>query len=240
MQPITSSTSIEQTRQHIHIAFSIPHRITSSAVLNGGIIHADHLVNLNVPKHNQCTEPPEETLAQYCIASGWKGTAVGMMTAASMDSFRMAKETVQDIDVVVMVTAGLSNARRIGDHAEHRFMVASPESPGTINIVVLTSAALTEAAGIEAVLMVTEAKSAALQNAGIKSAVSDGIATGTGTDSVAIVSGHGPETVRYCGKHVLFGEILGRMVTDTVAASIEWEFSDANSEPTSDEHHLRK
>lgn len=237
MQPITSYASLQQTQQHIHISFSIPHRTTSSAVLNGGIVHADHLFNMNVPKQGQYTEPPEETLANYCSASGWQGTAVGMMTAASMDSFRMAKETVQGVDIVVMVTAGLANARRVGDHAEHRIIAASPETPGTINIVVLTSAVLTEAAGVEAVLMATEAKSAALQNAGITSAISNVIATGTGTDSVAIVSGHGPETVQYCGKHVLFGEILGRMVTDRVNASIQWDIARSNSEPTSAQHH---
>jgi adenosylcobinamide amidohydrolase len=27
----------------------------------------------------------------------------------------------------------------------------------------------------------------------------------------------------YCGKHVLFGEILGRMVTETVIFSITWD-----------------
>jgi adenosylcobinamide hydrolase len=229
IQAITSYATIEHSRQHIHLAFTIPHRVTSSAVLNGGIVAANHLVNLNVPKHGQCIEPPEVTLANYCTDSGWQGTAVGMMTAASMNSFRMAKETVQGVEIVVMVTAGLSNARRVGDHAEQRTIADQPETPGTINIVVLTSAVLTEAASVEAVLMATEAKSAALQNAGIRSSVSNTIATGTGTDSVAVVSGHGPETIRYCGKHVLFGEILGRMVTDTAAAAIEWELSSSNA-----------
>jgi len=228
-QAITPHAAIEHTQHHIHVAFSISHRVTSSAVLNGGIVEANHLVNLNVPKHGHCIEPPEETLANYCTDCGWEGTTVGMMTAASMNSFRMAKETVQGVDIVVMVTAGLSNARRVGDHAEQRTIADQPETPGTINIVVLTSAILTEAASVEAVLMITEAKAAALQEADVRSPISNRIATGTGTDSVAVVSGHGPETVRYCGKHVLFGEILGRMVADTVAAAIAWNFTYSNT-----------
>lgn len=228
-QVITPHATLQQTQQHIHLAFSMPHRVTSSAVLNGGIVDASHLLNLNVPKHGLSTEPPEVTLAKYCTDCGWQGTAVGMMTAASMNSFRMAKETEQGVDIVVMVTAGLSNARRVGDHAEQRIIADQPETVGTINIVVLTSAVLTEAASVEAVLMATEAKAAALQNAAIRSTVSNGIATGTGTDSVAVISGHGPEKIRYCGKHVLFGEILGRMVTDTVAAAIEWELSSSSA-----------
>ena len=76
---------------------------------------------------------------------------------------------------------------------------------------------------VEALLIVTEAKSAALQDAKVLSPVSNTIATGTGTDSAAIVSGHGPDKVGYCGKHVLFGEMLGRMVNEAVSASIAWD-----------------
>ena len=71
-------------------------------------------------------------------------------------------------------------------------------------------------------MIVTEAKAAVLRESGIRSPVSNKIATGTGTDAIAVVSGHGPETVRYCGKHVLFGEILGRLVTDALTASVKW------------------
>lgn len=213
-------TSLEHAQNHIHVEFCTPHQVMSSAVLNGGIVQASHLVNLQVPKHGASLEAPEITLAKYCADAGWSGTIVGMMTAASMDSFRVARETVQGIDVVVLVTSGLSNPRRVGDRAEHREMTTQSKDIGTINIIAMTSAILTEPALVEALTIVTEAKSAALQEAGIRSPVSQKIATGTGTDSIAVVNGHGPETVRYCGKHVLFGEILGCLVTDAVTSSI--------------------
>ena len=146
-----------------------------------------------------------------------------MMTAASMKSFRMAKITEQGIDIIIVVTTGLSNARRVGDVAECRAMVTDSKAVGTINIIFLTSAKLTDAASVEAVLMITEAKAAALQEAKILSPISNKIATGTGTDSVAVVSGHGPEVITYCGKHVVFCEILGRLVMETVASSIAWD-----------------
>ena len=214
---------LDHTQNHIHVGFSVPHRVISSAVLNGGIVQADHIVNLQVPKCLTAPELPQLTLSKYCDDADWKGITVGLMTAASMDSFRMTKETIQGIDIVVLVTSGLSNARCAGDRAEHRIMAAQAEKIGTINIIVITSAILTEAAMVESLLIVTEAKSAALQEAGIRSPVSNKIATGTGTDSVAVASGHGPATVHYCGKHVLFGEILGRMVINTVSLSIEWD-----------------
>lgn len=66
-------------------------------------------------------------------------------------------------------------------------------------------------------MIITEAKAAALQEANIISPVSGLIATGTGTDSHAIVSGFGPAKVRCCGKHVLFGEVLGELVMESVS-----------------------
>jgi len=207
---------------HLHLAFPEPRRVLSSAVLNGGHVKADHVVNMKVPKTSDATEAPETTLKKYALKNGWKGTVVGLMTAASMDSFRLARDTVSGIELAVLVTSGLSNPRRIGDRADIREAGAAPGEAGTINIIALTSATLTEAAMVECVMMITEAKAAALQEAGIRSPVSNGIATGTGTDALAVVSGHGPQTVAFCGKHVLFGEVLGRLALAAVAASIDW------------------
>lgn len=230
----TPYAQLEHAESHIHVALSTPHRVISSAVLNGGIVQASHLVNLRVPQHGTSLEAPEQTLEKYCADAGWRGTIVGMMTAASMDSFRSARETVQGIDMVVLVTSGLSNPRRVGDRADYREMMTESKKIGTINIIAMTSAILTEAAMVEALMIVTEAKSAALQEAEVKSPVSCKLATGTGTDSIAVVSGHGPETMRYCGKHVLFGEVLGRLATDAVTSSIDWDLTHgfgANAQP---------
>lgn len=215
--------SVSHSDNHVHVEFSLPHQVLSSAVLNGGLIQADNIVNMKVPKSVVCPSSPQQTVLDYCEKANWHGVTVGMMTAASMDSFRLVKESAQGIDIAVLVTSGLSNPRRVGDRAEHRVMAAESEDVGTINIIVLTSAKLTEAAMVEALLIITEAKSAALQDAEVLSPVSNTIATGTGTDSAAIVSGQGPEIVAYCGKHVLFGEMLGRMVTEAVASSIAWD-----------------
>ena len=213
---------LEHSADHIHVEFNLPHKVLSSAVFNGGMTEAKHILNLKVPKSYTGTEAPEITLTNYCAKANWDGTTVAMMTAASMDSFRLAVEVVQGVEIAVLVTTGLSNPRRAGDRAEYRQISTPVKEIGTINIIAMTSANLTDTAMVEALLTVTEAKTAALQDANIISPISNKIATGTGTDSVAMVSGHSAETISYCGKHVLFGEILGRMVTETVASSIEW------------------
>lgn len=203
----------------MHLAFDTPHQVLSSAVLNGGITLASHIINIKVSKTSDNLESPEVSLKNYCAAAGWNNTTVGMMTAAPMNSLRIAREHVQGVDVIVLVTSGLSNPRRAGDPAEHRMMTTQVNEIGTINIIAITSAELSTAAMVEASMVITEAKAAALQDLNIMSPVSNRIATGTGTDALAIVSGLGPENIRYCGKHVLFGEVLGRLVIEAVTSS---------------------
>jgi adenosylcobinamide amidohydrolase len=59
-----------------------------------------------------------------------------------------------------------------------------------------------------------------MRKLGVKSPVSRTIATGTGTDAIAVANGFGPETIRYCGKHVLFGEMLASAVIETITDSL--------------------
>ena len=222
---LTDQIIVEQTPNHLHVQFETPHPVLSSAVLSGGFAEASHILNLKVAKQpaglNSVFNSPDFELSGYCQKHGWKGVAVGMMTAASMDSFRIARAAQQGVDLIVLVTAGLSNVRRAGDYAEHRKIMSAVSDVGTINIVCLTSVGMVPAAMIEAVMTVTEAKAAALQNLGIKSKVSHQVATGTGTDAIAIAADPTAEKIRYCGKHVLLGELLGRLVIDAVTSSIK-------------------
>jgi adenosylcobinamide hydrolase len=216
--------TIEHTHAHVHVAFEKPQTVLSSAVLNGGFSEATHIINLKVEKNmdgqKRVFEPSEETLSKYCDKMGWNGTAVGMMTAAESESFRMARRTEQGVEVVTLVTSGISNARRAGDRAECRDMTAAAPETGTINIIVITNAILTSAAMVEAVLNVTEAKCAALQDMGITNPETGSPATGTGTDAIAIAGGFGPVRVGFCGKHMLFGEMLASTTIEALTSSL--------------------
>lgn len=225
-QNLSKQIFLEHTPECIHVQFDTPHLVVSSAALNGGFVEASHILNLNV---KECSEaagkalnPPEVTLSDYCVGCNWSGNTVGMMTAASMESFRMVQAIEQGVGIFVLVTAGLSNARRAGDHAEHRDIVTPAVDAGTINIICLTSAGLTPAAMIESIMTGTEAKVAALQNLDIKSPVSNNLATGTGTDSIAIASDPASTELRYCGKHVIFGEKLANLIIEAVTSSLKW------------------
>jgi adenosylcobinamide amidohydrolase len=67
---------------------------------------------------------------------------------------------------------------------------------------------LVDEAMVEAVQIATEGRVRALYEKGIKSSRSGLLATGTGTDCIAVVS-LGDNPVRYCGKHTQMGELIG-------------------------------
>jgi len=215
---------LKQTPAHIWVGFSTEHPVLSSAVFNGGTCAASNILILKVAKNfegtKQIVQAPENTLAEYCKQLRLSGTTVGMMTSASMDSFRQVSRLAQGVEISAMVTAGISNACCAGDQADWRTFQVDDNPTGTINIIIITNAMLSDAAMVESVMIVTEAKTVAMRQLGVKSTVSGVIATGTGTDAIAVVNGFGPETIHYCGKHVLFGEMLASAVIEAITGSL--------------------
>ncbi len=211
-------------KDHVLVSLKRPCWILSSAVLNGGWVQAGHLLNMKVQQNflgEQKSFPtPEETLLAYGKGVGINGRFVGMMTSAKMDSFRRVTKAAQGVTIDVLVTVGVSNAKRAGEPAEYRLMGEPVTKTGTINLMMLTNAQLTPAAMTEAVMMVTEAKTAVLAQLGVTSPQTGAIATGTGTDAIAVVSGNGPTQIRFCGKHTLFGELAAQATIEVITQSL--------------------
>jgi len=216
--------AVEHTDGFVHVSFPHEREVLSSAVLNGGLVRASHLLNLKVDGHKDASPSvhadPARTLSFFAETMGWKGPCIGMMTAASMKSYHQVLQERDGLYIDCLVTTGVSNARRAGDRADMQSFEESVPVPGTINTVLLTNAHLSFAALVEAVMVATEAKAAALEALGILSPVSGLTATGTGTDSFALVHGSGGY-VRYCGKHVLFGELIGKAVAEAICHSVQ-------------------
>jgi adenosylcobinamide amidohydrolase len=225
---LPDNSRLDHTPDHVHIGFPAPRPVVSSAVLNGGAVSANHILNLRVAKHlpsesGRSLPSPSVTLQQYCDERNWKGTTVGMMTAASMNSFRIARGHVKHIEVIAMATSGLSNPLRAGDPAECRHLIDHGVSFGTINIIILTTAFLAPAAMVESLMIATEAKTCVFQSFGIKSRVSNDLATGTGTDAIVCACSNSSDSIQYCGKHLIFGEVLARLVIEALTPAIKWE-----------------
>lgn len=133
-----------------------------------------------------------------------------MATAADLDNLAVVTRNHGPLTVTVLATAGArSNAIRTGVDAGTHIEDDTPA--GTINILVLTNIRLTDAALARALITVTEGKTAALQDLKVPSTYTPAVqATGTGTDSIIVVSGtQGPQAT-YTGGHSRIGELIGK------------------------------
>ena len=147
-------------------------------------------------------------------------------TAVDMEKVAVCEKTYGDFHVCCIATGGArNNALRMGVDAgnwvENRTEMTL--ASGTINIILLTNVSLTWGAMARAVMTATEAKTAALQDLDYKSTPSPQVqATGTGTDSMIVVSGVNPDiTIRHTGGHTKMGELIGVAAKTAVAEALK-------------------
>ena len=199
------------SNERILLTSERPLRFIASTAVGGGIGSAGAVLSLRVPRNFDCGNPPA-LLRRAAAALGIGGRFVGFLTALDLD--RAALVECDDPRVLVLVTAGTSNAATPGRSPIARLQ------PGTINTLALLDARLTPAALVGTVKVVTEAKTLALLEAGVCTPEGDH-ATGTSTDAVAI--GHtrrGPR-LEYAGPVTPVGHTLGRLVTEAVRLSLD-------------------
>jgi len=151
-------------------------------------------------------------------------TTTGLSTAAKMKYAKLQSEFHEDFSVTAIATGGIDvNGSRPGDLGlwHEKDGIPYPIEPGTINILVFIDACLEEAALARALVTVTEAKTAALQEVLAPSCYSRGLATGSGTDGTVIVSNReAPVSLTDAGQHSKLGEYLGRVVKNTVKEAL--------------------
>jgi len=144
-----------------------------------------------------------------------------MATAADMDNLAVVTREYGPLTVTVLATAGArSNAQRTGVDIG-TYIEGEKKTPphGTINIMLLTNARLTDGAMARAIVTVTEGKTAALEDLKVPSTYTpEAQATGTGTDSVIVVSGTTGPRASSAGGHSRIGELIGKA---TYAAVVE-------------------
>jgi len=138
-----------------------------------------------------------------------------LFTGADMDHLVVAEKSFRDLTVYALVTAGVkTNAMRMATDSGNFY------EPGTINIVLLTNARMSDQAMSRAIITATEAKSAALTDLDIRSTYSPHYAaTGTGTDNLLVVQGEGAG-INGAGGHTKMGELIAAAVYDGVRKAI--------------------
>lgn len=148
--------------------------------------------------------------------------STGLITLAEMKNVSIVNKSFKNIDVTAIVTAGVrTNASRAGDPASY-WEDNGEFHFGTINIILLTNVHLNKSTLTEAFMTITEAKTVALNNLKIPSQYSNGFATGTGTDGVAVFSNtDSKNTLTNAGKHSKLGELIANAVIEAIPKAIK-------------------
>jgi adenosylcobinamide hydrolase len=154
------------------------------------------------------------------------GEIAFLSTGVDMDQLAVCERSYQEFRVCCLATAGAKgNALRTGvdvaNYVERTGDFLS--TSGTINVILLTNATLSDGAMARAIITVTEAKTAALQDLDVRSSCTpQNQATGTGTDNVIVVSGKGlGKALRLTSGHTKIGELIGFSTKTAVAEALK-------------------
>lgn len=213
------------------VSLPAPWLVLGWAPLGGGFRLADLIVNHQIEADDRAaTEAPRAHLISVVRALGRDPRrAVAMMTGAQVARAGRATLGRDGLVVGAWCSAGCSNALRVGDRATVGVPRATETDrdklhtgkPGTINIIVALNQPLTRSAMAEALQIAVEARVAAIHEAGVTSVRSGAIATGTGTDCIAVAApASHANPIIYCGKHTSPGELIGRAVMRSCAVAI--------------------
>ncbi len=147
--------------------------------------------------------------------------STGLITLAEMKNVSIVSKTFNNLEVTAIATAGVrTNATRAGDPASY-WEENGEFHFGTINIILLTNVHLDKSTLAEAFMTITEAKTVALNDLRIPSQYSNGFATGTGTDGVAIFSNADSDDIlTNAGKHSKLGELIANAVIEAIPKAI--------------------
>ncbi len=218
----------------------VPHRVLSTSSVGGGQTEAvRYLVNhqscegkAHAARHGVITGHGAEHYHRVaCAEIDLPPDETALMgTAANMNYAVLRSEKFEELEVIVVVTAGVQgNAARAGDPAvwherEDGWSKLNPHD-GTINTILLFNWPLTPAAQARAVITMTEAKAAALLELAVPSLYSAGLATGTGTDQYCVASPLDPsrKAKEATSPHVKLGELIGVAVRDATKEALRWQ-----------------
>ena len=203
-----SSSSLPFTlvhKQRLLIAtFDAPQKMLSWSLTKPGFQHARQVAWIEIRDADLPAGADAEQVIAGRIAKAKLSEAITLITSRDVGRHHVADVAVEDAIATCVSTVGLSNGERVGE----RF--ATPRARlGTINTMVHASLPLSDAAMIEAIAIVAEARTTAILDSFVRRS---GVAiTGTGTDCIVVAAPPG-DTVRFAGLHTAVGEAIGAAV----------------------------
>ncbi|MBA7548018.1 hypothetical protein ES705_40464 [subsurface metagenome] len=200
---------IEKTKKYIAVHGDF--KVLSSAVYNGGFVSAKTILNLNVSKDfkGNAFELFDSFLDEQGLETD---EVVGMMTAVTMNNARI----IEKEDVTAVITAGISKS------------ISISKSSSTVNIILLINNNLSQSAMANAVIVATEAKTAAFFDLDVHDEKGD-LFTGDSTDSMVVAcygygegKGEGEEEKEeiFAGKATELGKVIYEVVREGVKEAL--------------------
>jgi len=207
--------SISQTDKVIHIQSEEPLVTLSSAIIGGGFRRMRHILNAHVDENFNFPNP-KNWLRSLATTMDIHESFIGLMTAVKLSKARITFLESDGLGVGALVTAGVRNASAAG--------ITPPflSKPGTINIILLLEARLTHAAMLNAVITLTETKTAVLMEKNTLTPARDP-ATGTSTDTVTIAATNHGALQAYAGPVTTIGWLIARAVRESLQQSLDAE-----------------
>lgn len=160
------------------------------------------------------------------------GEIAFLITGVDMNCLALSAQSYEEFKVCCLATAGANvNAMRSGvDVTSYVERDGHVNAIGTVNLIILTNASLSEAAMVRVIITATEAKTAAFQDMDVRSSYSPkNQATGTGTDNVIVVSGKLGKPLHVTSGHTKMSELIAFSTKNAVAQALkkydEWRAS---------------
>jgi adenosylcobinamide amidohydrolase len=215
-----------------------PHRVLSTSALHGGQSESlRYLVN-----HQSCEGSAHHERHACMMKLGLEeyhrsvcreldldpDCAATMGTAANMNYAAAIRRGQDDMQVTAVVTAGVQgNAACAGDPTTWSETPQGCSEPvlsaGTINVQLVLGCPVTEGALARAVVTMTEAKTAALQQLAVRSRYSADLATGTTTDQFCVAAPLRDQPPRrFTSTGIKLGEYIGLAVRDATLEALRW------------------
>ncbi len=212
---IITGHAVDATQPFLLWTFPEPMKTLSWALQGGGLHTTQNIAWIQVGPYDLTIQTCPREFLQQRLKNIGAADALGFMTSARIEHYSRASVTVGEVTALAVATVGLGNALRAGDPSRPSRRV------GTINCACLIDQALSLEGMLEAMVISAEAKTAAVLESGLRSAISGEPATGTGTDCHAIACPDRELQVAYAGKHTEAGSAIGAAVFNAVQKGVQ-------------------
>ncbi len=206
--------SLHLDRPWLTLDMGAPHQVLSWAINRPGFVVTNRIVWREV---RNADLPPDLDVRDWfarALDDHGSADAVAFLTSRDIRAYHDHSATIGATTARCVATVGLSNAEHIGTRLDR-----SSKDWGTINVAVQVSTPLARTGLIEALSIAAQARTVAVM--AVSHDLPTGIATGTGTDCIAVAAPQGQTT--YTGLHTEVGEAIGRATHDAVLAGArEW------------------